>query len=205
MWLRNRKISDRQKRTGDREHVSRSDEGNDRWPVLGSDSKGRGRLHRPMLAVLLVLILGLTNLCMSGCGVDDIDISGYADETITISGIAEADVVLTIKDLKEMNCVTRTCESTSDKIGKLRVTGPTLDTVLQVFGMSQKDFSKAHIYAKDEYDAKLGSDVLDTEDIILAFGVGGEPLPEEDAPVRIIIADSDSAYWVRMVERIELE
>ncbi len=156
-------------------------------------------------AVLLALILGLTSLCMSGCGTDDIDISGCADETITLSGITDEDITLTIADLKAMDCVTKTCESTSDKIGKVRATGPTLDTVLQQFGMKQSDVQKVHIYAKDEYDAKLGPDVLETEEVILAFGIGGEPLGEEDAPVRIIIPDSDSAYWVRMVERIELE
>lgn len=175
----------------------------------GAGAPARGsflaRVLPPGRILLLGLLLGLASLCMSGCGVDDIDISGYADETITLRGITDEDIVLTIADLKEMDCVTKTCESTSDKIGKLRVTGPTLDTVLRQFGTSQADISKAHVYAKDDYDAKLGSDVLETEDVILAFGVGGEPLSEEDAPVRIIIPDSDSAYWVRMVERIEVE
>ena len=52
---------------------------------------------------------------------------------------------------------------------------------------------------------KLDSRVLADNDVILAFGIDGQPLGEEDAPVRIIIPQSDSAYWVRMVERIELE
>ena len=41
-----------------------------------------------------------------------------------------------------MDCVTVKTESTSDKIGKVRATGPTLDTVLSQFGMSQKDIEK---------------------------------------------------------------
>ena len=164
---------------------------------------GIGRRH--VMTALLVLILGLASLCMSGCGVDDIDISGYADETIALSGITDDDITLTIADLKEMDCVTVKTESTSDKIGKVRATGPTLDTVLSQFGMSQKDIEKVRVYGKDKYDVKLDSRVLADNDVILAFGIDGQPLGEEDAPVRIIIPQSDSAYWVRMVERIELE
>ena len=114
-------------------------------------------------------------------------------------------MVVTIKDLKAMDCVTKTTESTSDKIGRVRATGPTLDTVLQKYGMSQAEVKRIRIYGRDDYDVKLGSDVLETEDIILAFGMGGEPLTAEDAPVRIIIPESDSAYWVRMVKKIVIE
>jgi len=40
---------------------------------------------------------------------------------------------------------------------------------------------------------------------MLAYGINGEPLDEETKPVRVIIRDSDSAYWVRMVTKIEFE
>ena len=153
---------------------------------------------------LLAAVLGLACLCMSGCGTDDIDISGCAEETITLTGAADREITLSVADLKAMDCITRTTESTSDKIGQVRATGPTLDTVLKTLGLTQADVEKVHIYARDDYDVKLGSDVLETEDVILAFGMDGEPLTEEDAPVRIIIPESDSAYWIRMVEKIEL-
>ena len=38
-----------------------------------------------------------------------------------------------------------------------------------------------------------------------AFGIDGEPLNEEDAPCRIIKPESDSAYWLRMLDRIDVE
>ena len=168
-------------------------------------SSGRAGGRRPAAIAALLLILAMASLCMTGCGTDDIDISGYADETITLTGITDDDITLTIADLKEMDCVTVKTESTSDKIGQVRATGPTLDTVLAQFGMSQADVDKIRIYGKDQYDVKFGREVLDDNDVILAFGIDGEPLGEEDAPVRIIIPQSDSAYWVRMVEKIELE
>jgi len=40
---------------------------------------------------------------------------------------------------------------------------------------------------------------------MLAFGIDGQPLDEDSAPVRIIIPESDSAYWTRMVNRIKFE
>ena len=49
------------------------------------------------------------------------------------------------------------------------------------------------------------SEYLMEHDIILAFGIDGQPLDEESIPCRIIIPKSDSAYWVRMLKRIEIE
>ena len=148
------------------------------------------------LALLLVL---------AGCGTDDIDISGYADETVAFSGVKEEDCGLTIADLKGMDCITREAESTSDKIGRVKATGPTLDTVLRRFGHTQEEVNAIHVTARDGYDVKIGSDVLASEEIILAFGIDGKPLDEEAAPVRIVIPDSDSAYWIRQVEGIGVE
>ena len=63
--------------------------------------------------------------------------------------------------------------------------------------------NKIEIYGDDQYDIALSSNVIDEDDIILAFGIDGEPLDEECKPVRVIIPESDSAYWIRMVNRIE--
>lgn len=140
---------------------------------------------------------------LAGCGTDDIDISAYENEQIELIGIGESPVYLSIADLKAMECRTLKTESTSDKIGKVRATGPELDTVLKSYGASKTDFSKIIINGSDEYDVKLMNDYFTEHDIYLAFGIGGEPLDEESIPCRIIIPKSDSAYWVRMVKSIE--
>ena len=152
------------------------------------------------LALLCLLVAGLC-----ACGkTDDIDISGYADRTITIVGAAKEPVELTIADLKEMACDTVKTHSTSDKIGEVRATGPWLDTVLEPYGIKQKDLTKLIIIGEDEYDTKLNQDYLKKNPVMLAFGIDGEPLEEDAVPCRIIIPRSDSAYWVRQVTRIEL-
>ncbi len=151
-----------------------------------------------------MIVAAVSALCLAACGKpDEIDISGYADQTIVLSGVTDEQIELSIADLKEMECVTVKTESTSDKIGVVRATGPWLDTVLKPYGVKQDDFSKIIITGADAYDTKLRQDYLQDNPILLAFGIDGEPLDEESAPCRIIIRKSDSAYWVRQVKKID--
>lgn len=160
-------------------------------------------MKKKIVALAAVMVLVLT--MFAGCGTDDIDISGYEDATLTLTGIQEEDIVLTIADLKAMECKTIKTESTSDKIGKVSATGPWLDTILEPYGYTQEDFSKIKFYGDDMYDVNLYTDYLAEHPIMLAYGINGEPLDEESAPLRVIIRDSDSAYWVRLVTKIEFE
>ena len=160
-------------------------------------------MRKKIFALMVVIIMSLT--VMTGCGTDDIDISGYDDMTLTLTGVEDEDIVLTVADLKAMDCKTIKTESTSDKIGEVKATGPWLDTVLEQYGCTQADFKSIKFYGSDEYDAKLYTEYLAEHPIMLAYGINGEPLDEETKPVRVIIRDSDSAYWVRMVTKIEFE
>lgn len=160
-------------------------------------------MRKKIFALMAVIIMSLT--VMTGCGTDDIDISGYDDMTLTLTGVEDEDIVLTVADLKAMDCKTIKTESTSDKIGEVKATGPWLDTVLEQYGCTQADFKSIKFYGSDEYDAKLYTEYLAEHPIMLAYGINGEPLDEETKPVRVIIRDSDSAYWVRMVTKIEFE
>jgi len=165
--------------------------------------------YRNLRVIVLITALILTcAVFMTSCGADDIDVSGYADQKIALIGLpgssgSDEPVYVTPADLKAMKCKTLKTESTSDKIGKVRATGPELDTVLEQYGCSKADFSKIIINGSDEYDVKLLNDYITSHDIYLAIGIDGEPLDEESIPCRIIIPESDSAYWVRMVSSIE--
>lgn len=163
-------------------------------------STGKNRMIRLLAGILLA-----AGLCLmtAGCGTDDIDISGYEDQTILLTGVGDEDIRVSVGELKGLDCITKKTKSTSDKIGTVRATGPTLETLLAGHGSSQKDWSSIRIWGRDGYDAKISGRILAEDDIILAFGIDGKPLDEESAPVRIIIPESDSAYWIRMVEKIE--
>lgn len=158
-----------------------------------------------LLIIFVALCLSFPILTLTGCGTDDIDVSAYEDREIILSGLEEMDIILTIGDLKSMDCQTIKTHSTSDKIGDVRATGPWLDTVISEYGYSQEDFKKIIFYGEDGYDVRLGSDYIKEHDIMLAFGIDGEPLDEESVPCRVIIKESDSAYWIRMVNRIEFK
>lgn len=154
-----------------------------------------------ILAAAVIMVMTM----MAGCGVDEIDTSGYDNATLTLTGVTEEDIVLTVADLKAMDCKTIKTESTSDKIGEVRATGPWLDTILEPYGCTQAEFHKIKFYGDDEYDVNLYTDYLAEHPIMLAYGINGEPLDEESMPLRVIIRNSDSAYWVRMVTKIEFE
>lgn len=156
---------------------------------------------RRKAAVIFVLVL--FSVLLASCEADDIDISSFKDQTITLVGLSENDETISVSELKELECVTKETESTSDKIGTVKATGPLLTTVAEKFGVNLSDFSKVIIYGEDDYDIKLKNDFLEENKVILAFGIDGEPVEENSRPVRLIIPESDSAYWVRMVQKIE--
>lgn len=164
---------------------------------------GRYRKKQHIIWTALLILCVTAAVSLSACGTDDIDISAYEDERIELTGIGEGTESVSIADLKAMKCRTLRTESTSDKIGKVKATGPELDTVLSAYGASKEDFSKIIINGSDQYDVKLLNDYITSHEIYLAFGIDGEPLDAESIPCRIIIPGSDSAYWVRMVKSIE--
>lgn len=153
----------------------------------------------------IVLFITVILLCMCACGTDDIDISGYSDAEIVFEGISDEPVYITVKQLKSMDCHTVKTKSTSDKIGTVKATGVWLSEILSEYELEQADFSCITVYGTDEYSAPLYNDFLKENRIMLAFGIDGQPLDEDSAPVRIIIPESDSAYWTRMVNRIKFE
>ncbi|MEA4923582.1 MAG: molybdopterin-dependent oxidoreductase [Eubacteriaceae bacterium] len=154
------------------------------------------------ISVLVLCMIIMT--CTIACGQpDNIDISGYEDKTITFTGIEKKDIVLTIADLKKMDCETIKAESTSDKIGKVQATGVWLDTILKGYDTSQEQFSDIVFYGTDDYSAKINKSFLKDNQIMLAFGINDKPLDGDSEPCRIIIRDSDSAYWTRKVDKIE--
>ena len=153
----------------------------------------------------IVLFITVILLCMCACGTDDIDISGYSDAEIVFEGINDEPVYITVKQLKSMDCHTVKTKSTSDKIGTVKATGVWLSDILSEYELEQADFRCITVYGTDEYSAPLYKDFLKENRIMLAFGIDGQPLDEDSAPVRIIIPESDSAYWTRMVNRIKFE
>ena len=153
---------------------------------------------------IFVFLSGLfVILAFCGCGNPDIDISKYEDSVVVFSGLTDKNIKITVKELKAMDCVTVKTKSTSDKIGEIKATGPLLDTVLDAYDAEKQDFRIINIYGSDKYKISLTESFFGENDLILAFGIDEKPLDKGTRPIRLIIPGSDSAYWVRLVNRIE--
>lgn len=169
-------------------------------------AKDRRKPLRKKLVLLIFVFIAFVTA--SGCGNPEIELTGYESQTVTFVGISDgkngdAQVTLTIEELKELDCITVKTNSTSDKIGEVRATGPLLETIVDKYGASMADFRKIIITATDGYEIVLNQPFISENKLILAYGINGKPLGEDEKPIRLIVPESDSAYWIRMIESIE--
>jgi hypothetical protein len=135
-------------------------------------------------------------------------VSAYGKEKVEFIGIqnqgkTSEKIVLTIDELKALDCVTVKTHSTSDKIGEIKATGPLLQTILAEYGSSLEDYNRIVITATDGYEITLNQPLINDNQLILAFGIDGKPLDDDEKPLRLIIPESDSAYWIRMIRSVE--
>lgn len=153
---------------------------------------------------LLVLCLALLLCFGAGCGAAlRADLSAYQDEPIRISGLTDEDFTITPGELAGLDCETGSATGKTQKAGTIYGVGPTLDTFLAQYNRKQTDFSKIIFTAKDGYYTSLSSRSLEKYVIILSLANGGEPLSENEAPLRLVIPEAESNRWVRMVTTIE--
>lgn len=168
------------------------------------EPKSYKHINKKVVIILYAILILIVSL---GCGNPEIDLTNYGSETLTLIGIDNNDegkeVTLTISELQSLKCVTIKTNSTSDKIGNVKATGPLLETIVDKYGASMSEFKKIIITATDGYEIVLNQPFISENKLILAFGIDGEPLGEDEAPLRLIVPESDSAYWIRMIESIE--
>lgn len=81
--------------------------------------------------------------------------------------------------------------------------GASISEILAFHGV-EGPFDELRLVAWDEYVAKVPYDVAMRPDTILAYEQEGEPLPEEDGPVRLVVGSEDGFYWIRMIVRLEV-
>lgn len=65
-------------------------------------------------------------------------------------------------------------------------------------------FKELRVEAWDGYVGRVGAEVAMRPDTILAYMGYGKPLPEEDGPLRLVVASEDGFYWIRMITGIEV-
>lgn len=131
------------------------------------------------------------------------DISAYEKKEIAILGLEEGDFKITPGELKELTCVYQGAITGKSKGNTDASFGPLLNTFLKPYGKKQTDFEKIVFTSEDGYQVTLRNEMLEKYDVVLSLARGEEPLSSSQAPMRIYLPGSDSAYWARMVEKIE--
>lgn len=161
----------------------------------------------PLFTLILIIVLAI-----AGCGSKtDTGTSSPAvpddGQEILITGLSDSDYKITVGDLKKLPAVTKKARATQadGEIVKVKATGPLLEDVLQQEGKSVKDYSTIRFTARDGYSIAVPPDVLKNREIILAYQIDGKPLDAENEPIRVVIPGERAMYWVRMLDRIDLE
>ena len=83
--------------------------------------------------------------------------------------------------------------------------GPNGETIIDysIFDAVQAGFGKVVYIVREYFREQMEQTVREKYSGVRC--IDGEPLDEESAPCRIIIPKSDSAYWIRLLDKIEFE
>jgi hypothetical protein len=160
------------------------------------------------ISLFLVLILFLALTLATSCGGSaKVDPSGlsYDKEKVKLVGI-DGKKTVTISDLAKLKAVSQKAEAERDSGDKVKVdvTGPLLETLLEIYGKKQSDFSQIRLTAKDGYSVVLANSQL-KRDIILGIMEDGKELTKKYAPLHVVIPGERGMYWARMVTEIEFK
>ncbi len=122
--------------------------------------------------------------------------------TITITGLPDGDVTITGEQLKndfEPYEVEAISVSSSGEEKKTHAIGVKLETILEKYGASQKNYGAVVTTATDGYSIEIPDGILQTRDIVIAYEVNGEAQHP-----RTVVPDERAMYWSKFLSRIEL-
>ncbi|OBR90763.1 oxidoreductase molybdopterin binding domain protein [Clostridium ragsdalei P11] len=161
-----------------------------------------------LLAVIILILIGIVvckNLINPLSEGKNTTLS-YDNQKILIHGLKDTDFEVSIKDLRQLDTVTKRGEATrsNGEEVSLKATGPLLDTFLSKYGKKQKNFTTIRFIAKDNYSIAVPSDILNSRQIIMAYIIDGKPL-KEDQPLHIVIPGERAMYWVKMLKQVDFE
>ncbi len=127
-------------------------------------------------------------------------------ENIVITGVESGEESISIKEIKDMEAVTKEMESisSSGEINNNKVKGVLLEKILNQHGTSQKNYGGIRFIAGDGYSIVIPKEVLQLRDIVLAYEIDDEELDKKSLPLRVTVPDERAMYWVRNLAKIEL-
>jgi hypothetical protein len=137
---------------------------------------------------------------------NDDNIQDIEGEAVVICGLPAGEITLTLNEIKEMIPESGEAMSISSS-GEETVTsymGVDLGKIMEMYDVTSADYSALRLLATDGYSIEVPREILEASRVILAYELDGEPLRAKDLPLRVVIPDVRSMYWVRQLSRIEL-
>lgn len=144
--------------------------------------------------ISFVLIFNLTGII--NAGIDSLKISGFSD----------GDIEVTVAELKGLPVVEEnvTSVNSSGKKSNYAIKGAYLSDLLKEYGKKQSDLKAIRFIAGDGYGIDVPGDIMEQQVIILAYQINGQPIEEKYKPVRAVIPEERSMYWVKNLIEIKV-
>jgi DMSO/TMAO reductase YedYZ molybdopterin-dependent catalytic subunit len=168
-----------------------------------------------LIVLLLFAVLPLLSIC--GCGGEK-EVSPFLESEKRLEGMYEECMTIELADplgehpeidteeIKALEAVdVDTVLVRSNGMEKQGVwTGARFSDILRMYGV-EEPFTGIRIEAWDGYVAKVEYEMAMRPDTIIAWKENGEPLPQEEGPVRLVVGSEDGFYWIHRITKMEIE
>lgn len=156
------------------------------------------KMRKSWIAVLAIILL------LAGCSQPTAEEENMGSFTVT--GMGE-DRVISVADMIEQYEAVEmdvTSEDSAGEINEYHVKGIRLADVLAGEGITEADYSSMRAVAGDGYAIEVPQEIVAIRDIVLAYEIDGEALSEDSKPIRLIVPEERSMYWVRNMVILDL-
>ncbi|QRN84735.1 molybdopterin-dependent oxidoreductase [Clostridia bacterium] len=126
--------------------------------------------------------------------------------SFTVTGIGDERVISVADIIEQYDAVEMdvTSVDSAGETNEYHVKGVRLADVLAGEGISAEDYSSMRAVAGDGYAIEVPQEIVEIRDIVLAYEMDGEALPEDSKPIRLIVPEERSMYWVRNMATLDL-
>ena len=144
--------------------------------------------------------------CSGNTAKDDTAGTGSSDEVLTIVWQDE-EIRISISEIMDLDIVEMEAATvdSENKESIRRVKGVLLEDLLEKYlTISLSDIYSIRFTAGDGYAIEVPPEIVQKREVILAYEMYGEPLEEKKKPLRVVIPDERTMYWVSNLVEIEL-
>lgn len=144
--------------------------------------------------------------CSGNTAKDNTADTGSSDEVLTIVWQNE-EIRISISEIMDFDIVEMEAATvdSENKESIRRVKGVLLEDLLEKYlAISLSDIYSIRFTAGDGYAIEVPPEIVQEREVILAYEMYGEPLEEKKKPLRAVIPDERTMYWVGNLIEIEL-